>query len=38
MNKLILNRPFVSLNEYIKAERASKQYAAKIKKQETNAV
>ena len=37
-NKLILNMPFVSLNEYIDAERSSRQYAAKIKKQQTNSV
>ena len=30
--------PFVSLNEYIDAERSNKQYAAKIKKQQTNSV
>lgn len=30
--------PFVSLNEYINAERSNKQYAANIKKQQTNSV
>ncbi len=38
MNKLFLNMPFISLNEYINAERSNKQHAAKIKKQQTNSV
>lgn len=38
MEKLMLNMPFVSLNEYINAERSNKQYAAKIKKQQTTSV
>lgn len=39
-NKLILtlNMPFVSLNEYIDAERANRQAGAKIKKQQTFSV
>ena len=36
--RLILNTPFISLNEYIKAERTNKYIAAKIKKQQTNKV
>lgn len=35
--KLILNMPFVTLNEYINTERTNKYKAAKIKKQQTNA-
>jgi len=38
MNKLILNMSFVSLNEYIDAERSNRHKAAKIKKQQTNSV
>jgi len=30
--------PFISLNEYIDAERSNRQYAAKIKKQQTDSV
>lgn len=36
--KLILNMPFVTLNEYINAERSSRYKAANIKKQQTGSV
>jgi len=36
--KLILNMKFVTLNEYINAERSSKFAGARIKKQQTNSV
>ena len=36
--KLILNMGFVTLNEYINAERSSRYKAAKIKKSQTNSV
>lgn len=36
--RLILNMPFVTLNEYINLERSSKYKAATIKKQQTNVV
>ena len=36
--KLILNMPFITLNEYINAERTNKFKAAKIKQQQTNSV
>lgn len=38
MKKLILDMPFVTLNEYIDAERSHRQKAAKIKKQQTDSV
>ena len=38
MNKLTLNMPFISLNEYIDSERSSRMHAANIKKQQTNSV
>lgn len=36
--RLILNMPFVTLNEYINAERSNKHFASSIKKRQTNSV
>ena len=38
MQSIEIKGPFISLNEYIKIERSNWRYAAKVKKDETNAV